>query len=266
MSRLLSATAILAALGATAVGITACATDDTERTGTIDLALVGQASSGAFYRLRDAELTIAPAGLVFRTEDDPDRQVISARLPSGLYTLGLAPGWRLERISGGTVQTVFAVLTSEDPQPFDVIPGERTPVVLQFRADGTNVQFGDGDVDISIGVDDIPQGQTDGGVPDARGWDPDAPTIDAGGPDGQPGYVYITSAPTGVVTTNQVTIEFESSRPGDTWCYAYALGFGEPCTSPYTTPPLPEGSQGLAVYLSDGSAWAETYFTVDTTP
>jgi hypothetical protein len=266
MSRLLSATAILATLSATA-----CTADEAERAGTIDLALVGQATSGAVYRLRDAELTIAPAGLVFRTEDDPDRQTISARLPAGLYTLGIAPGWRLERISGGSVETVFAVLTSEDPQAFDVVPGERTPVVLQFRADGQSVQLGEGDVDISIGVDDVPQGRADAGVSDARELPPDAmpaspdAAIDAApAPDAAPDFIQILSAPSGVIDDNTPTIEFETSRPGDTWCFSAVVA--EPCSSPYTTPPLPDGPQTLGVQTFDGSARAEAFFIVDTTP
>jgi hypothetical protein len=259
MSRLLSTTAILATIGAAA-----CTSDEAERAGTIDLALVGQATSGAVYRLRDAELSIAPAGLVFRTEDDPDRQTISARLPAGLYTLGIAPGWRLERISGSSVETVFAVLTSEDPQPFDVVPGERTPVVLQFRADGQSVQLGEGDVDISIGVDDVPQGQSDAGVPDGM-ESPDAmppPPPDGQGPDATPAFIQILSAPSGVITDNTPTIEFETSSPGDTWCFSAAVA--EPCSSPYTTPPLPDGPQVVAVQTFDGSARAEAFFTVDT--
>jgi hypothetical protein len=265
MSRTVSATAFAVAA---ALGATACSSDDAGRAGTIELSLIGQASSGAVYRLRDAELTIAPAGLVFHTEDDPDRSVISARLPAGLYTLGLADGWRLERVTGSGAETVFAVLTSEDPQPFDVVPGERTPVVLQFRADGQSVQLGEGDVDISIGVDDIPQGRPDGGVVDAMPPPPDAAidaAIDAAPvPDAMPAFVHIVSAPSGVITVNTPTIEFETSSPGDTWCFSAAIA--ERCSSPYTTPPLPDGTQTVAVQTFDGSARAEAFFTVDTTP
>jgi hypothetical protein len=271
MSRTMSATAFAVAA---ALGATACSSDEASSAGTIELSLIGQASSGAVYRLRDAELTIAPAGLVFRTEDDPDRSVISARLPAGLYTLGLADGWRLERVTGSGAETVFAVLTSEAPQPFDVIPGERTPVVLQFRADGQSVQLGEGDVDISIGVDDVPQGRPDGGVSDAQPLPPDAAidaapapdaAIDAAPvPDATPAFVQIVSAPVGVIGNNTPTIEFVTSHPGDTWCFSAAIA--ERCSSPYTTPPLPDGPQTVAVQTFDGSARAEAFFTVDTTP
>src|SRR5690349_11501889 len=92
----------LALLAAAVLGTAACA-DSNDDLGQIDLSLVGQAPSGAQYRLRDAVLTIdGPSGVrTFRTEDDPTRTQINARLLSGAYTLQVAPGWRLERVVPG---------------------------------------------------------------------------------------------------------------------------------------------------------------------
>lgn len=159
MSRL-SRTAFLAAAG---LALGACADDD--HVGRVDLSLTGRATSGATYRLRDAQLTIAPEGQVFYTEDDPDRATISTQLEGGLHTVELAPGWRLERLTAAGAEPVFAVLTSQNPQPFDVVPGQVTAVRLTFRADNDDVVTGPGEVDISIGVDDT--GIDAGTPPDA---------------------------------------------------------------------------------------------------
>src|SRR6185503_9291053 len=96
-----------------ALGITACATPDEDigNIGHVDLTLTGTSASGITYRLRDAELTIngAIAPIVFHTEDDPTRTLITQQLDVGNYSLRLTPGWRLERLgTGGVVQTVVA--------------------------------------------------------------------------------------------------------------------------------------------------------------
>jgi hypothetical protein len=134
----------------------ACAVDD-DALGTADFALTGHSPSGTLYRLRHADLTIAGAGTmqVFHTEDAPDAPSISAHLPAGAYTIDLAPAWSLERVNAdGTAVTVDATLLSDNPLGFDVSAGGLTPVVLRFQAGADQVGMGDGDVDVSIGVDD----------------------------------------------------------------------------------------------------------------
>jgi hypothetical protein len=162
MTRLASRFVLAAALAAAG----ACSTDgaSTDGGGEIRLSLTGRSGTGALYRLRDAQLTIAPAGIVLSTEIDPDRETLSAVLDAGFYTIDLAPGWRLERVANGVAEPVFAVLTSEVPLPFDVVPGQATQVRLHFRADGEDVVTGPGSVDVGIDVDDQPSG-ADGGVP-----------------------------------------------------------------------------------------------------
>ena len=85
----------------------ACSSDGaaTDQGGELRLALTGRSTTGTVYRLRDAQLTIAPAGVVLSTEDDPDREILSAELDRGLYTIDLAPGWRLERFENGVAMT-----------------------------------------------------------------------------------------------------------------------------------------------------------------
>jgi hypothetical protein len=150
---------------AATLGASACASDQTDDLGQVDVSLVGQAPSGTQYRLRDAVLTIdGPGGhFTFHTEDDPNRAQINARLQSGGYTLSLATGWRLEKIVSGSGQTVHAELLSSHPLSFHVAAGEFTPVVLRFRAGADDVGLGEGDVGISIGVEE----GVDGGVIDA---------------------------------------------------------------------------------------------------
>jgi hypothetical protein len=244
------------------VGGAACSSDTPdERTGTLDLALSGRSTSGAIYRLRDAQLTIAPLGLVLSTENDPDAPVISTRLDAGLYTLDLADGWRLERVTGGTAENVFAVLTSADPQAFDVLPGETTRVVLSFRADGQDVVIGQGDVDVVIDVDDtahaIDGGSADAGTgpidaaqppADARQEPIDAavPPADAdqGPPDAMPPPVSftITSAPPNPTRNATPYFRFTSSEPAERIRCEVEGFIAQPCTSPFTGPHLPDGA------------------------
>ena len=146
----------LALLAAAVLGTSACA-DSNDDLGQLDLSLVGQAPSGTLYRLRDAELTIdGPGGArTFRTEDDPSRTQIDTRLPSGAYTLRLSDGWRLERVTASGGETVAAAMASEIPLPFQMQAGEVTAVVLRFRAGADDVDLGEGDLSISIGVDEV---------------------------------------------------------------------------------------------------------------
>jgi hypothetical protein len=152
-----------------AAALAAACTAEDDGLGRIDVSLVGHAASGASYRLRDAILTVSgPASLTFRSEDQPDRTLITARVPSGPYTLSVAPGWRLERLASGGAEPVAATLTTPDPLPFAVTAGGFTPVTLRFRAGGDDVGMGDGDIGIGIGVDEaVDAGVLDAPMPDA---------------------------------------------------------------------------------------------------
>ncbi len=138
----------------TALGTTACATH--EDTGRADLTLTGTSASGITYRLRDAELTITGdiPPIVFFTEDDPDRTLITQQLDAGDYSLKLTPGWRLERLGVGGPQTVVATLLSPDPQPFTIVANTFTPVVLRFSTNGEVVVLDRGTIGITIDVQD----------------------------------------------------------------------------------------------------------------
>ena len=275
------------------VGAAACTTtsEPADDLGQVDLALAGRSRSGAIYRLRDAQLAIAPVGQVFSTEADPDRTVISTRLDAGLYTLDLSDTWRLERITGGGVETVFAVLTSPDPQAFHVTPGGATTVYLSFRADGQDVQTGQGDVDIVLDVDDtspIP----DAGVPDAAqppGIDAgpdagiDAPPVDAAQPPPDATIdapapaptLTITSAPPFPTRNTTPYFVFTSSEPAERIRCEIAGTIAQPCVSPFTSPLLPDGPYDfhITAFNADGVAVSDmrsilidSVFTFDVSP
>ena len=93
---------VLAALSLAAVtSLPGCIDADSDaETGTVNINLVGQGTSGFVYRLRDATFTVdGPVSTVWHTEDDPDRATLSADVLVGPYTATLESGWRLERLT-----------------------------------------------------------------------------------------------------------------------------------------------------------------------
>jgi hypothetical protein len=164
-------------------------------TGSVELALTGQSTAGHTYRLRQAELVVADdlevPVLTLRTEDDPTRTALHARLPAATYRLTLATGWHLERVrADGSTAEVTGALTSANPQAFTIVGGERSRVTLRFRVEGAELPLGDGDLDVDIEIDDL-----DAAPSDASDQPPHADaTIDAG-PGTPPDAIHV--APTG---------------------------------------------------------------------
>jgi hypothetical protein len=127
---------------------TGCTLPAAPALGTATVNLVGQAPSGAVYRLRHAVITVTGFGntRIWNTEDDPDRTSLSDDVVVGNYTASLAAGWNLERIEGTSARPVTAQLISDNPADFIVSPQQRTIVPLRFHVD-TDV------VDMSQGYD-----------------------------------------------------------------------------------------------------------------
>jgi hypothetical protein len=78
------------------------------------------------------------------------------------------------------------------------------------------------------------------------------------------------SGPTGTITDNTPTFTFDSSEQPATFQCSLDGGATQPCTSPFTFVPLPDGPHTLAVQAIDGSSNvdptpATRSFTVDTT-
>jgi len=128
-----------------------CAPSEDNAMGTVSLNLVGQAPSGAAYRLRHAVITVTRFGTtsrIWNTEDDPTRTSLSDNVEAGDYTVSLAPGWNLERVDGASATPVTAQLISPNPSFFVVAPQQRITVPLRFHVD-----TGDTDIDLSQGYD-----------------------------------------------------------------------------------------------------------------
>ncbi|WP_437766435.1 hypothetical protein WMF27_24560 [Sorangium sp. So ce281] len=147
------------AIAAIPVGCTADAPDDAEQeseVGSLSLALVGNSSSGATYRLSQAWFDIygPTARTIYGGGDTP---ALTEVLPVGHYDVMLQPGWVLERWTGGGYLPISASLTSVNPTWVDIGEGATSTVAFQFRADGDVISVGHGRIDIVIGVDDTPQ-------------------------------------------------------------------------------------------------------------
>jgi hypothetical protein len=153
-----------------AAALAGCLSPDPDpATGQIGLSLVGQAENGTAFRLRNAAITVAgPAGtLTFSTEDDPDRTAIVERLATGAYSVGLDGSWRLEQLAAdGAATPVTASLLSPNPQAFTIAADAVTRVALRFGVPGGEVELGEGDLELGVDVDVLPEPQLQAVVTD----------------------------------------------------------------------------------------------------
>src|SRR5882724_9998673 len=103
------------ALCALALALAACAsTSAPDGLGTVTLDLAGQSASGVTYRLRNATITVAGDSYTrtWNSEDNPDQSSLSDEVPAGDYSVTLAVGWNLERVTGSGASPVAASLES----------------------------------------------------------------------------------------------------------------------------------------------------------
>jgi hypothetical protein len=147
----------LAAIGS--VGAIGCeaATDPAQSSapGRVRLALSAQSPSGVSYRLTSASFAVTgPQTATLSTDADPNATVLSTELDAGSYSIELAPGWVLERVTNEGAVAVAATLVSPNPVDFEIHALERTGVAFQFSVAGEVVELGDGTLDVTIGVDD----------------------------------------------------------------------------------------------------------------
>ena len=134
-----------------------CAEESPTPMGSIGLALVGQAPSGARYRLREGSIVVAGpvSSQYFDTELDPDRVALSARVPVGDYRAFLQDGWYLERLDpSGAVRIEDAEYVSSNPVEFMVAANRRSVVPLRFRVGDEPIDMTEGDFDIIIEVEE----------------------------------------------------------------------------------------------------------------
>jgi hypothetical protein len=137
--------AAMVALVTSALAACAVTPDDID-TG-VSIPLTTTTPSGATYRLSNATFNFTgPEALSVPSGNEA---TLDVALTPGTYQLELAAGWRMERIDGGAVQPVDAVLVSQAVQQVAVLPGSLSQAYYQFllSADGSN-----GSVSISFGV------------------------------------------------------------------------------------------------------------------
>ncbi len=136
-------------------------------TGQLQLALTAQGSSGAVYRLRQADFdvfSIGPGfspGAFLSTENDPLATTLEATLDAGEYLITLVPGWFLEKAQGGEVTRVQARLLSPESQALSITANEETSVRYRFETSGEIVEFSQGRLVVQIEVE-----ERDGPPPD----------------------------------------------------------------------------------------------------
>jgi hypothetical protein len=137
------------------LGSAGCLAVEDDQLGTIGLELVGQAPSGAVYRLRDAVITVQgpTTTTIWNTEDAPDRTSLSESVVVGDYAASVQAGWRLERLDGSMATPVAAQLASDNPVLFTVTPLQRTNVPLQFRVNAEVLDMSQG-YDIVVSVEE----------------------------------------------------------------------------------------------------------------
>jgi len=127
--------------------------------GSISINLVGQAPSGAIYRLRNAVITVTgPTARTWNTEDDLNQTSMSADVDPGMYTASVQAGWTLERLVGGAATPVSAQLISDNPAQFAVAATVRTTVPLRFHVDAVDIDLSQGyDIVVTIQEPPVPQ-------------------------------------------------------------------------------------------------------------
>jgi hypothetical protein len=180
-----NAIAVVLGVLAAGVGMQACRSGGdggggVQATGVLQMALTASAE-GHTYRLRHATFAITgTSSATLDSEAQPDATSLTATLATGAYSIELAPGWSLERLDAAGPVTVAATLTSPNPTTFAIATGATTTVAYQFATDGATVSFGQGALEVTIGVTVNHDGGAgaDAGPADAGAGDtaPSAPT------------------------------------------------------------------------------------------
>jgi hypothetical protein len=152
-----NAVAVVLGVLAAGAGASACKSGHNpgsgeQANGVLQMALTASAE-GHTYRLRHATFAITGAtSATLDSEAQPDATSLTATLATGAYSIELAPGWSLERLDAAGPVTVAATLTSPNPTTFTIATGATTTVAYQFATDGTMVSFGQGALEVTIGV------------------------------------------------------------------------------------------------------------------
>ncbi len=137
------------------MGLWGCGSEaELTATGTLAMDLRTEAA-GVAYRLGGAVFDVAgPEAATLDSDDDPDAASIQRLLDAGDYSIHLRDGWRLERQLAPTsvFEAVAAELASSNPVAFSIVTAQTTDVVYTFETDGQALEFGEGNLDLSIEV------------------------------------------------------------------------------------------------------------------
>ncbi|MCI0634459.1 MAG: hypothetical protein L0206_11180, partial [Actinobacteria bacterium] len=132
-------------------------------------AIVATSPSGATYRL--------PPGTMLQVFSptynetfllDGDDTLVTIEVPAGevfanlIHPSGYTNMWPLERTLGVDTDGIFARLVTEMPVPLTVPTGASVPLVLTFRVAGGTIRFAQGNIDVSVDVEEV--GATSGQV------------------------------------------------------------------------------------------------------
>lgn len=156
---ILSMAMVAACLLGGSVQVTGCSSgsgsEQPSAAGTLRMPLVTQVN-GHTYRLL-ADLSIyGPSYTYLSTGDDPTATVLTTTLPTGDYSAYLNY-WSLEMLSAsGTFEPVSATLVSDYYVSFSIYNLSSTTISFQFQTDGTMVPFGEGQLNVKFGVNEIP--------------------------------------------------------------------------------------------------------------
>lgn len=156
-------------------------------TGTIALPLVTDGASGVSYRLRGASFTISPyyyyygmgvagaagagnrAPIIVSSESNLNASTIDVEVESGSYNIGLASGWRMEKVEAGVATPVEAQLLSAQTQWLSVGAHSTSWVQYQFGI-GTRAVWFNGEVNIDMTVHENPDQYYGGGAAGYPSW------------------------------------------------------------------------------------------------
>lgn len=132
----------------------ACSAELEPSTATGELSLPLRSDlNGATYELRDATFSvIGESQLTLATGADTAISSLEAELPTGDYSITLAPDWRLFRLDPDGERELPAVLVSGNPLVFSIVEAETTSVSFRFEVDGEEIDLTTGLLELTIDV------------------------------------------------------------------------------------------------------------------
>lgn len=130
--------------------------DRQEARGKISVPLTATSSSGKTYRLELPSIMLTSENEILSLKINEAAE-INESLREGKWKLFIDEGWVLYRVDADTEVPVDAELIGDNPQSFEIHAGESTNVLIQFKTILEEIEFQDGDLEISIVIEDEEQ-------------------------------------------------------------------------------------------------------------